>query len=152
MKESEYSLRILFLSSINKNNRNTTQCSKFSAFLKPSTVNRDWRMLGITNTNKTEHIFCWKNKKICISIYDPLSPCCSAEWCGTWTGRIRKVYPSHWAMLLSISPPMNMLWRLLEGSTTALCLETARYFVVLHSILWLCLSATKRACSVVRSL
>ena len=37
-------------SSVNKNNSNTTFCSEFSAFLKPFSVNCDWRMLSVTNT------------------------------------------------------------------------------------------------------
>ena len=38
------------LLSVNKNNSNTTLCSEFLAFLKPFSMNYDWRMLSVTNT------------------------------------------------------------------------------------------------------
>jgi len=41
---------LILVSSVNKNNSNTPFCSEFSAFLKPFSVNCDWKMLSITNT------------------------------------------------------------------------------------------------------
>ena len=44
-------------SRVNKNNTNTTLCSRFSVFLKPFSMNWDWRMLSITNILIPVHVF-----------------------------------------------------------------------------------------------
>ena len=48
------------LSSVNKNNSSTTFCSEFSAFLKPFSVNCDWRMLILNMI--WAHLNCTANK------------------------------------------------------------------------------------------
>ena len=54
-----YDLKYIWFS-VNKNNRNTTFCSEFSAFLKPFSVNCDWRMLILNMI--WAHLNCTANK------------------------------------------------------------------------------------------
>ena len=52
------------MSSVNKNNSNTTVCSEFLAFLKPFSMNCDSRMLSITNIHTKYKYFAWINEYI----------------------------------------------------------------------------------------
>ena len=57
-------------SSVNKNNSNTSFCSELSTFLKPFSINYDWRMLSVTtticdNNNKTN---LWVKHQACDNI------------------------------------------------------------------------------------